>query len=120
MFALRLVYLVLAAVGAVVPYIPFARWLRAQSFDWQLPGRFAAELFSTRVGSFFGLDVVLSAVTLFTFMLVEQGLDRPSRAFMIDAPYCGGRYEPLPVPSACCSAATAARASAKYFWRLNR
>lgn len=72
LFSEKIVYLSMSALGAVVPYIPFFRWLRDQSFDWHLPGRFLAELFSTHIGAFFGLDVILSAVTLFMLMLFER------------------------------------------------
>lgn len=70
--AARHVYLLLAVSGAVLPYIPFIDWLRDQSLDGQLPARFASELVSTRIGTFFGLDVVLSALVLFTFMFIER------------------------------------------------
>jgi hypothetical protein len=66
------VYLGLCAVGTVVPYTPFVAWLLSQPLDAQLPSRFASELVSTRVGTFFGLDVAVSAIVLFTFMLVER------------------------------------------------
>lgn len=72
MFSPKVIYLLLAAAGAVIPYIPFLRWLTDQSLDWQLPGRFVSELFSTRIGAFFGLDVVLSAIALFVFMAYER------------------------------------------------
>jgi hypothetical protein len=61
-----------------VPYLPFAAWLSHQPWDAQLPVRFWAELASTRIGLFFGLDVVVSAVVLFTWMLIER--KRGSRA----------------------------------------
>jgi hypothetical protein len=68
----RTLYLLLCIPGALVPLLPFAQWLQAQSFDSGLPGRFFAELFSTRIGAFFGLDVILSALTLFVFIAVER------------------------------------------------
>ncbi len=68
----RVVYLLLCVLGAAVPCIPFMQWLQASPMDAQLPSRFAAELFSTRIGAFFGLDVILSAITLFVFMFAER------------------------------------------------
>lgn len=70
--SIRVIYLVLCAVGAVVPYIPFVAWLSTQPMDTQLPTRFASELLSTRIGTFFGLDVAVSAIALFSFMLIER------------------------------------------------
>lgn len=68
----RAVYLLLAALGTIIPGIPFAGWLRDQPLDAGLPTRFLGELFSTRIGAFFGLDVILSALALFAFMLAER------------------------------------------------
>ena len=72
MAPVRLAYLLLAGLGAVIPYIPFVGWLRQQTLGGDLPGRLFSELFSTRIGAFFGLDVILSAVTLLTFMFFER------------------------------------------------
>lgn len=65
-------YLALCVAGTIVPYVPFVQWLQANPADAQLPARFAAELFSTRIGAFFGLDVILSALTLVVFMVAER------------------------------------------------
>jgi hypothetical protein len=70
--SLRLVYLLWAAVGTVVPYVPFMQWLRDQPMDAGIAGRFTAELFSTRIGAFFGLDVLVAALVLFVFVAVER------------------------------------------------
>jgi multisubunit Na+/H+ antiporter MnhB subunit len=72
--SLRLAYLLLCVLGTVVPYTPFIRWLSAQPANFNLPARFVNELFSTRIGAFFGLDVVISALTLFVFMFAERRL----------------------------------------------
>lgn len=50
--------------GAALPYAAFLPWLAEHGLD--LP-RFVAELFSTRIGAFFGWDVIVSAVVLLTF-----------------------------------------------------
>lgn len=70
--SLRAIYLLLALLGTVIPYLPFLHWLRATPLDAGLAGRFVHELFSTRIGAFFGLDVVLSAITLFVFIRSER------------------------------------------------
>jgi hypothetical protein len=62
------VYLALAVIGAVVPYAKFIPWLMQHGLDLRL---FVDELFSTRIGGFFGLDVLLSAVTLIAFIRRE-------------------------------------------------
>jgi drug/metabolite transporter (DMT)-like permease len=64
--------LLLAAIGAVIPYIPLVGWLRQQTLGGDLLGRLFSELFSTRIGASFGLDVILSAVTLLAFMFFER------------------------------------------------
>lgn len=61
-------YLAAAVVGAVVPLTQFVPWVLDHGLD--LPLLFA-ELFSTRIGAFFGLDVILSAVLLCVFVVHE-------------------------------------------------
>ena|SRR5215510_10896789 len=65
---LRHLYLVLCVVGVVLPYAVFIPWLWQHGADL---GTFIRELFATRVGAFFGLDVVVSAVALFVFVFAE-------------------------------------------------
>ena len=65
---LRHHYLALCALGGILPYSQFLPWLDAHGLDLPL---FVSELFSTRIGAFFGMDVLVSAVTLFLFMAVE-------------------------------------------------
>jgi hypothetical protein len=61
-------YLTLAVMGAIVPSTQFVPWLVEHGFD--IPG-LVSELFSTRIGAFFGLDVIVSAVVLIVFVLDE-------------------------------------------------
>ncbi len=65
---LRHVYLLLAILGAIVPLAWFAPWLLQHGPDIPLLLR---ELFSTRAGGFFGLDVLISAIVLFRFIRGE-------------------------------------------------
>ena len=65
---MRPFYLALTVLGAVVPYSQFVPWLAANGLDLR---RFAAELFSTQIGAFFGLDVIVAAVVLIAFILAE-------------------------------------------------
>lgn len=61
-------YLWLCLAGVVLPYWQFLPFLREHGLDLRL---FVAELFSTRVGAFFGMDVLVSAVVLVAFVRVE-------------------------------------------------
>jgi hypothetical protein len=72
-------YLVCALLGTLVPYGQFVPWVAQHGFD---PARFVAELFSTRIGAFFGLDVIVSAVCLFGFIFVEGRRRRVSHRWL--------------------------------------
>jgi hypothetical protein len=61
-------YLALAIIGTVAPYAKFVPWLIEHGLNLRL---FVSELFSTRIGGFFGMDVLLSAVTLIVFIRRE-------------------------------------------------
>jgi hypothetical protein len=64
-------YLSLAVVGAVLPYSQFVPWLLDHGLNLRL---LISELFSTRIGGFFGLDVLVSAVALLGFIRRESAL----------------------------------------------
>jgi hypothetical protein len=61
-------YLLCAIAGAIIPYSQFVPWLAEHGPDAR---GFVAELFSTRIGAFFGLDVIISAAALLAFILWE-------------------------------------------------
>jgi len=61
-------YLALAVIGSVAPYAKFVPWLIQHGLNLRL---LVSELFSTRIGGFFGLDVLISAVTLIVFIRRE-------------------------------------------------
>lgn len=65
---MKTVYLLLCVLGTVVPYSQFGPWLLANGLDIPL---FFAELFSTRIGGFFGLDVLVSALVVWVFVFTE-------------------------------------------------
>jgi hypothetical protein len=69
---LRYVYVALCIAGTIVPYAQFVPWLWQHGLH---PDVFLRELFSTRIGAFFGLDVVVSAIALFVFMSAERKAD---------------------------------------------
>jgi hypothetical protein len=65
---LRHVYLCLCLLGAALPYTQLAPWLATHGLNIPL---LVSELFSTRVGAFFAMDVIVSALVLVIFVLVE-------------------------------------------------
>ena len=63
------VYLVFCILGIVLPYSQFVPWVLAQH---GVPmGLFFRELFANRIGGFFGMDVLVSAVVLIFFLRRE-------------------------------------------------
>src|ERR1700682_791175 len=65
---LRHVYLILCVFGLLLPYSQLVPWVMAHDLDLSLLVR---ELFANRIGAFFGLDVVVSAVALCVFVRTE-------------------------------------------------
>jgi Terpene cyclase DEP1 len=65
---MRRLYLSLALIGTVLPYSRFLPWLAEHGPNLPL---LLTELFSTRMGAFFGLDVLVSAVVLIMFIRRE-------------------------------------------------
>ena len=65
---MKLFYLLCAIAGTIIPYSQFVPWVAEHGLDVRL---LAGELFSTRIGAFFGLDVVVSAVALLAFIVWE-------------------------------------------------
>jgi hypothetical protein len=61
-------YLALCAAGVLLPYSQFLPFLRDHGLDLRL---FVQELFSTRIGAFFGMDVVVSAFALAVLVRTE-------------------------------------------------
>ena len=64
----KTLYFVLCVAGVIVPYWQFVPWVLQHGLNLPL---FVRELFSTRSGAFFGMDVVMSAVTLLAFSRIE-------------------------------------------------
>lgn len=65
---LRHVYLGLCVLGLALPFWKLLPWIIDHGLNLSL---LCQELFATRIGAFFGLDVVVSAVVLFVFILSE-------------------------------------------------
>jgi hypothetical protein len=82
---MRSLYLALAAAGAALPYSQFIPWLVEHGPN--IPLLFA-ELFSTKAGAFFGLDVLISAVTLIAFIRREGARRKMSMLWLPIAATC--------------------------------
>jgi hypothetical protein len=82
---MRWVYLSLALVGAVLPYSQFLPWLAEHGPNIPL---LLTELFSTRAGAFFGLDVLVSAVVLIAFIRREGARRKMSVLWLPIAATC--------------------------------
>jgi hypothetical protein len=64
----KTLYLVLCLAGVLIPYSQFVPWIFQHGLNLAL---FVRELFANRIGAFFGLDVVVSAVALLVFSRIE-------------------------------------------------
>lgn len=65
----KTVYRIFCVLGIVLPYSQFAPWVVAHH---GVPlGLFLRELFANRIGGFFGMDVLVSAVALIFFVRRE-------------------------------------------------
>jgi hypothetical protein len=65
---LRHVYLLLCVLGTILPSWKLLPWVLEHGLNLSL---LCQELFATRIGAFFGLDVVVSAIVLFVFIATE-------------------------------------------------
>lgn len=64
----KTIYLALCVAGTLLPYSQFVPFLREHGLDLRL---FVEQLFSNRIGGFFGLDVIVSSVVLWAFVIVD-------------------------------------------------
>lgn len=65
----KTLYLALCVFGTALPYSQLIPFLLEHGLDFRL---FFGQLFSNRIGGFFGLDVIVSSVVLWVFVLVES------------------------------------------------
>ncbi len=66
---LKTIYLVLCVLGLVLPYWQFVPWVLANGLNMPL---FVRQLFANRIGGFFGMDVLVSAMALLVFTRRES------------------------------------------------
>lgn len=64
----KTLYLVLCIPGLILPYAEFVPWALQHGLNLPL---FVRELFANRIGAFFGMDVLVSAVVLVAFTRIE-------------------------------------------------
>jgi hypothetical protein len=65
----KTIYLALCVIGTILPYWQFLPWLLQHGLNLPL---FFRELFANRIGAFFGLDVIVSAIVLIRFARLES------------------------------------------------
>ena len=82
---MRWLYLSFAVVGAVLPYSQFVPWLAEHGLNLPL---MVSELFSTRMGAFFGLDVLLAAIVLIVFIRREGARFKSGARWLAIAATC--------------------------------
>jgi len=68
--SLRSRYLLLCVLGTLVPYSQFVPWVMQNGLNLRL---FVQQLFANRIGGFFGMDVLISAIALLMFARIEGG-----------------------------------------------
>ena len=61
-------YALLCVLGTILPAMQFFPFLRDHGLDLR---RFVDQLFATPVSGFFGMDVVVSSIVLWVFVVVE-------------------------------------------------
>jgi len=76
---MKVLYAILALVGAIVPYSQLLPWVAQHGVDAR---GFVLELFSTRIGAFFGLDVIISAIALLAFIAWEGARARMTKLWV--------------------------------------
>lgn len=62
-------YLALCLLGIALPYSQFIPFLREHGLDLRL---FVEQLFASRISSFFGMDVIVSSIVLWFWVLIDR------------------------------------------------
>jgi len=65
----KTIYLILCLLGTALPYWQFIPWVATNGLNLPL---FFQQLFTNRIGGFFGMDVFISAVALLVFVRAES------------------------------------------------
>ena len=64
----KAIYLLFCVLGFLLPYSQFVPWVLQNGLNMKL---FVQQLFANRIGGFFGMDVLVSAVVLIFFLRRE-------------------------------------------------
>lgn len=89
------VYWILTAAGALLPLTAFVPWLARNGPDVAL---FVEELFASRIGALFALDIFVSAAALAAFIVVQGRRDSVRwRWLPLVATFCVGVSCGLPL-----------------------
>jgi hypothetical protein len=72
-------YLLLGFAGTILPYWWFVPFLRDHGLDLRL---FLEQLFATQISGFFAMDVVVSSLVLWAFVLTEGRRLRIARLWL--------------------------------------
>lgn len=65
---LQTTYLILCILGTILPYSQFVPFLIENGLDLKL---FFEQLFTNRISSFFGMDLIISSLVLWVFVFWE-------------------------------------------------
>ena len=76
----KTVYLVLCILGFALPYAELVPWLLQHGLNLSL---FVHELFANRIGAFFGMDVLVSAVAVLLFARFESQRLKMRRRWLV-------------------------------------
>ena len=64
----KVIYLLLCVLGSVLPYSQFLPFILEHGLDIKL---FFEQLFANKISGFFGMDVIVSSLVLWTFVFWE-------------------------------------------------
>ncbi|ODH01435.1 hypothetical protein A4S05_28920 [Nostoc sp. KVJ20] len=64
----KVIYLLLCVLGFVLPYSQFVPFILEHGLDIKL---FFEQLFANKISGFFGMDVIISSLVLWTFVFWE-------------------------------------------------
>lgn len=65
---MQITYLTLCILGTILPYSQFIPFVVEHGLNLQL---FVEQLFANRISSFFGMDLIVSSLVLWTFAFLE-------------------------------------------------
>jgi hypothetical protein len=72
-------YIVLCVLGTILPYSQFLPFVQAHGLDVRL---FIQQLFANRIGGFFGMDVIVSSIVLWTAVLIDRARGKVKHAWL--------------------------------------